>query len=152
MHHQDHSIPQPPSNMLPPRSPQIDPALSLYPGYYSYQQQPQQHMASHHLIPPNLPSPSSQGSDTAGTPPAESMSYPSSSANRKRPSSALPPGLVDTGRKKVRTDRSTDGASPSAEKEEAKPKSTRGPRCDDSHQWCTDTHSMFPAHVQCVGA
>lgn len=111
--------------MPPSRSPQIDPALSLYPGYYSYPQQPQQHMAAHHLLSTNLPSPSSQGSDTIGTPPTESMSYPHANANGKR----LSPAVVasgDSNRKKVKID---DGAaSPSAEKDGSKPKSTRGSR------------------------
>ncbi|KAI6109599.1 fungal-specific transcription factor domain-containing protein [Pisolithus sp. B1] len=107
------------------RSPQIDPALSLYPGYYSYQQQPQQHMPTHHLLPTDLPSPSSQGSDTIGTPPTDSMPYPHPSVNGKRHSSAVGVG-GDSSRKKVKTD--DNAASPSAEKDGSKPKSTRGSR------------------------
>ncbi|KAI6132068.1 hypothetical protein EDD16DRAFT_1534431 [Pisolithus croceorrhizus] len=123
MHHHDH-IPQPPSNMPQSRSPQIDPALSLYPGYYSYQQQPQQHMVTHHL-PADLPSPSSQGSDTIGTPPTDSMSYPHPGTNGKRLSSAIGAG-GDSSRKKAKTD--DNAGSPSAEKDGSKPKSTRGSR------------------------
>ncbi|KIJ16877.1 hypothetical protein PAXINDRAFT_168319 [Paxillus involutus ATCC 200175] len=133
--------------MPPPRSPQIDPALSLYPPYYSYQQpqQPQQQSMAHHLgLPPhNLSSPSSQGSDTIGTPPTESMSYSPSNTNGKRPSSSLIGGLSDSGRKKARTDESIDIPSPSTEKEEPKPKSTRGSRA------CTVCRRL---KMKCVGA
>ena len=130
MHHHDHGLPQP--NMPPPRSPQIDPALSLYPPYYTYQHQhqhlPHQHGTSNHLAVPNgLSSPSSQGSDTIGTPPTENMSYSPPAPNGKRPSS-LVGGLGDLSRKKARTDDSTDGLSPPADKDEPKPKSTRGAR------------------------
>lgn len=131
MHHHDHGIPQP--NMPPPRSPQIDPSLSLYPPYYTayqHQHQPQPHQQgmSHHLsVPHNLSSPSSQGSDTIGTPPTENMSFSPPLPNGKRPSSIVS-GLGDSSRKKARTDDSTDGLSPSAEKDEPKPKSTRGAR------------------------
>ncbi|KIJ69217.1 hypothetical protein HYDPIDRAFT_79437 [Hydnomerulius pinastri MD-312] len=128
--------------MPPPRSPQIDPALSLYPPYYSYQQ-PQQHMAHQLALPSSLSSPSSQGSDTIGTPPTENMSYTSSNANGKRASSSLIGGLGDSSRKKARTDESTDGPSPSAEKEEPKPKSTRGSRA------CTVCRRL---KMKCVGA
>lgn len=126
MHHHDHGIPQP--NMPPPRSPQIDPTLSLYPSYYQYQHQPQHQPMSHHLpLPHNLSSPSSQGSDTIGTPPTETMSFSPPDTNGKRPSS-LVSGLGDSSRKKARIDDSADGASPAAEKDEPKPKSTRGAR------------------------
>ncbi|KAG6336922.1 hypothetical protein ID866_2160 [Astraeus odoratus] len=125
MHHQDQGIPQPPVNMHPPHSSQIDPALSsLYP-YYPYQQQQQQpqHMTTHHLLPASLPSPSSQGSDTVDTPPAENMSIAPSNANGKRLSPLI--GASDSSRKKARTD---DRTSLSVEKDEPKPKSTRGAR------------------------
>ncbi|KAF9227599.1 hypothetical protein BS17DRAFT_856106 [Gyrodon lividus] len=131
--------------MPPPRSPQIDPALSLYSPYYSYQQQqqPQQQMAHHLALPHNLSSPSSQGSDTIGTPPTENMSYSSSNANGKRPPSSLIGGLGDSGRKKARTDEPTDVPSPTTEKEEPKPKSTRGSRA------CTVCRRL---KMKCVGA
>ncbi|KAH7889097.1 hypothetical protein F5I97DRAFT_1828349 [Phlebopus sp. FC_14] len=125
MDHQDYGISQP--NMPPRRSPQIDPDLSLYPSYDPYQQ-PQQHTGHHLSLSKNLSSPSSQGSDTIGTPPTENMPYPSSNTNDKRPSSPLVGGLNDNSRKKAHTDDGTDGQSPSAEKEEPKPKSTRGSR------------------------
>ncbi|KAH7889471.1 fungal-specific transcription factor domain-containing protein [Phlebopus sp. FC_14] len=128
--------------MPPPRSPQIDPALSLYPSYYPYQQ-PQQHMGHHLSISQNLSSPSSQGSDTIGTPPTENMPYPSSNTNGKRPPSSLVGGVSDNSRKKARTDDGTDGQSPSAEKEEPKPKSTRGSRA------CTVCRRL---KMKCVGA
>ncbi|KAL4067825.1 fungal-specific transcription factor domain-containing protein [Scleroderma citrinum] len=129
--------------MPPPRSPQIDPALSsLYPAYYSYQQQqPPQHMATHHLLQPNIPSPSSQESDTVGTPPAETMSFTHPNANGKRLSPMV--GVADNSRKKARTDDSANSASPSAEKEEPKPKSTRGSRA------CTVCRRL---KMKCVGA
>lgn len=124
MHHQDHGIPQP--NMHPPRSPQIDPALSMYPSYYQYQQhQQQQQVLPHHLNPHNLSSPSSQGSDTIGTPPTESMSYSPPDTSGKRPSPLVAP-LGDHSRKKARTDDPSDAATPPPD--EPKPKSTRGAR------------------------
>ncbi|KAG9318732.1 hypothetical protein JVU11DRAFT_831 [Chiua virens] len=146
IHHHDHGIPQP--NMPPPRSPQIDPALSLYSAYYPYQQQqhqPQQQPISHHLahaLPNNLPSPSSQGSDTIGTPPTENMSYSPPATNGKRPSS-LVAALGDPNRKKARTDDSTDGLSPAPDKDDPKPKSTRGARA------CTVCRRL---KMKCVGA
>ena len=145
MHHQDHGIPHPPSNMPPPRSPQIDPALSsLYPAYYSYQQQQPQHLATHHLLQTSIPSPSSQDSDAIGTPPAETMSFAPSNANGKRLSPMV--GAPDSSRKKPRTDERTNSASPSAEKEEPKPKSTRGSRYVLSDQFFQRSHN--PVHFQ----
>jgi hypothetical protein len=125
MHHQDHGIPQ--SNMPPARSPQIDPALSLYPPYYSYQQ-PQQHIGHHLTVPQNLPSPSSQGSDTMGTPPNDNLSYSPGNSNGKRPSSSLVGAMGESSRKKARSEDSLDGHSPAADKDEPKPKTTRGSR------------------------
>lgn len=127
---QDHSLPhlnqQPPSPSIP-----IDPSLSLYsPYYHSYQQpQQQQHLPSHLSIAPNYSSPSSQGSDTIGTPPIEHM-YPtgSSNSNGKRPASAISTASGSEGVKKARKDdESSEARSPTAEKE-AKPKPTRGSR------------------------
>lgn len=125
MHNHDHGIPQP--NMPPPRSPQIDPALSMYSSYYPYQHQHQhQQPISHHLpLPNSLSSPSSQGSDTIGTPPTENMSFSPPDVTGKRPPS-LVSGTGDPTRKKPRTDDFTDG--PATEKDESKPKSTRGAR------------------------
>ena len=131
-HHQDFSMHNDPSlsqSMPSPSSPpiQIDPALALYPPYYShYQQHPSQ--LQHHLsLPPNYSSsPSSQGSDTIGTPPTEIMMYPASSSNvnGKRPSSS---NNMDS-RKKARKDDDSETQSPAAEKEEVKAKPTRGSR------------------------
>ncbi|KAG1734300.1 fungal-specific transcription factor domain-containing protein [Suillus lakei] len=140
MHHQDHAIPQ--SNMPPARSPQIDPALSLYPPYYSYQQ-PQQHINHHLTVPQNLPSPSSQGSDTMGTPPNDNMSYSPGNSNGKRPSSSLLNAMGDGSRKKARSEDSLDGQSPTADKDEPKPKTTRGSRA------CTVCRRL---KMKCVGA
>ena len=124
--HSDQSLSQ---SMPSPASPpiQIDPALALYPPYYShYQQHPSQ--LQHHLsLPPNYSSsPSSQGSDTIGTPPTEIMMYPASSSNGngKRPASA---NNMDS-RKKARKDDDSETQSPVAEKEEVKTKPTRGSR------------------------
>ncbi|KAH7914020.1 fungal-specific transcription factor domain-containing protein [Hygrophoropsis aurantiaca] len=130
--------------MPPPRSPQIpiDPALSLYPPYYQYPQQTQ-HMGQHLNVPQNLSSPSSQGSDTIGTPPTEHMSYTSSNANGKRPSSNLVSNPGDSSRKKSRTDEGTEGASPSTEAGDSKPKTTRGSRA------CTVCRRL---KMKCVGA
>ena len=131
-HPQDFSMHSDPSlsqSMPSPSSPpiQIDPALALYPPYYNhYQQHPSQ--LQHHLsLPPNYSSsPSSQGSDTIGTPPTEIMMYPASSSNvnGKRPSSS---NNMDS-RKKARKDDDSETQSPTAEKEEVKAKPTRGSR------------------------
>lgn len=128
MSHHDQSMSHSQS-MQPPPSPSIpiDPALALYPPYYNYHQ-PQHHIPQHLSLPPNYSSPSSQGSDTLGTPPTEHM-YPSSSANMngKRPASSISNGTVDS-RKKSRKDEESDAHSPSADKEETKAKPTRGSR------------------------
>lgn len=71
-------------------------------------------------MPPNMSSPSSQGSETIGTPP--DMSY--SNSNGKRPSSFLVRGSG----KRVRQDDEDDSQSPMAEKEDIKAKPTRGSR------------------------
>lgn len=126
MSHQDHishSMQPPPSPGIP-----IDPALALYPPYYQNYQQAPQHMPQHLHLPPNYSSPSSQGSDTIGTPPTEHM-YPSSSsnANGKRPASSVSMSNGNDSRKKARQDVDSDARSPTAEKEE-KAKPTRGSR------------------------
>jgi len=118
-------------SMQPPPSPStssipIDPALSLYPPYYPGYQQHPPHIPQHLTLPPNYSSPSSQGSDTIGTPPTEHM-YPKGSSNmngkRPAPSSAM----VDN-RKKARKDEGSEAGSPMAEKDEVKAKPTRGSR------------------------
>ncbi|KAF7440277.1 hypothetical protein PC9H_000621 [Pleurotus ostreatus] len=144
-HHQDYPMsPQESSmshSMQPPPSPSIpiDPALALYPPYYSYQQQAQ-HIPHHLSLPPNYSSPSSNGSDTIGTPPIEHMSF-SSNGNGKRPASAA---ASNDSRKKVRKDDDLDVArSPTIEKEEPKAKPTRGSRA------CTVCRRL---KMKCVGA
>lgn len=126
MSHHDQAMSQS-QLMQPPPSPSIpiDPALALYPPYYpssSYQQAP------HHL-PPHLTttysSPSSQGSDTLGTPPTEHAYPPPSYVNGKRPASTISNGPVSDSRKKPRKD---DGTESTAEKDEPKAKPTRGSR------------------------
>ncbi|KAJ8517191.1 hypothetical protein ONZ45_g5575 [Pleurotus djamor] len=121
--------------MQPPPSPSIpiDPALALYPPYYSYQQQ-QQHLPHHLSLPPNYSSPSSNGSDTIGTPPAEHMPFPAN-GNGKRPASAA---MSNDSRKKSRKDDDSDVArSPTIEKEEPKAKPTRGSRaCTSGNHEC----------------
>ncbi|KAL0577102.1 hypothetical protein V5O48_004894 [Marasmius crinis-equi] len=121
-----------------PRSPSdipIDPALALYPPYYSsssYQHTPQQHLS----LPPSYSSPSSGGSDTIGTPPTEPSG---SNKNGKRPASSAG---VDS-RKKQRRDGPSDAAqSPAGEKED-KPKPTRGSRA------CTVCRRL---KMKCIGA
>ncbi|KAJ8589697.1 hypothetical protein M405DRAFT_817576 [Rhizopogon salebrosus TDB-379] len=126
--------------MPPARSPQIDPALSLFPPYY-YQQPQQQHMNQHFAVPQSLSSPSSQGSDTMGTPPTDNIPYPGEAS--KRPSSSLVGAMGEGSRKKVRIDDSIDGQSPAADREEPKPKSTRGSRA------CTVCRRL---KMKCVGA
>jgi len=83
---------------------------------------------NHHLTVPNLSSPSSQGSDTIGTPPTDNVSYSPGNANGKRPSSSLVGAMGEGNRKKARTDESVDGQSPTADRDDPKPKSTRGSR------------------------
>ncbi|KAF9469416.1 fungal-specific transcription factor domain-containing protein [Collybia nuda] len=151
MSQHDHSLPHHDQSMShsqsmqPPPSPSIpiDPALALYPPYYNYHQ-PQHHLPQHLSLPPNYSSPSSQGSDTLGTPPTEHM-YPSSSSaniNGKRPASSISNGTTDS-RKKSRKDDESDAHSPSADKEETKAKPTRGSRA------CTVCRRL---KMKCVGA
>ncbi|KAF8808982.1 hypothetical protein BYT27DRAFT_7188072 [Phlegmacium glaucopus] len=133
------SLPSPSSPSIP-----IDPALALYPPYYSsYQQHPSQ-LQQHLSLPPNYSSPSSQGSDTIGTPPTEILMYPSSSSNinGKRPSSSISNSNMDS-RKKARKDDDSETHSPAAEKEEVKAKPTRGSRA------CTVCRRL---KMKCVGA
>ncbi|KAF9077228.1 fungal-specific transcription factor domain-containing protein [Rhodocollybia butyracea] len=136
---QDHSLPnlnqRPPSPSMP-----IDPSLALYPPYYHNYQQSQQHLPPHLSMAQNYSSPSSQGSDTIGTPPTEHM-YPASSSsnvNGKRPAPTISTASV----KKIRKDDSSDVHSPTAEKEE-KPKPTRGSRA------CTVCRRL---KMKCIGA
>jgi hypothetical protein len=115
----NHSMPPPQSPSIP-----IDPALSLYSPYYSYQQQsPQSHIPPH-LSLPNYSSPSSGGSETLGTPPTESAAFMSV---RKRPAPAVN-GSGSDSRKKPRKDDEDESQSPVTEKEEVKAKPTRGSR------------------------
>ncbi|KAJ6531569.1 fungal-specific transcription factor domain-containing protein [Mycena vulgaris] len=136
-HHQEHSMSH--HSMQPPPSPSIpiDPALSLYPPYYhSYPPQHQQHVPPHLSLPHNYSSPSSQGSDTIGTPPM----YPSSAnVNGKRPGSAVSNGTS----KKARKDDDDEPQSPMADKDEGKAKPTRGSRA------CTVCRRL---KMKCVGA
>ncbi|KAF9442203.1 hypothetical protein P691DRAFT_779516 [Macrolepiota fuliginosa MF-IS2] len=127
--------------MQPSQSPPgpIDPSLTLYPPYYpNYQQPPPPHLP-HHLVPQQYSSPSSQGSDTLGTPPTE-HSYPvSSNMNGKRPAQS---SLVDP-RKKARKDDESEANSPAADRDEPKAKPTRGSRA------CTVCRRL---KMKCVGA
>ncbi|KAK7467550.1 hypothetical protein VKT23_004603 [Stygiomarasmius scandens] len=125
----------PPSPSIP-----IDPALAMYPPYYqSYPQAPQApHMPPPLSIPPNYSSPSSQASDTIGTPPADHL-YPSPNVNGKRPASVISNASSDA-RKRARKD--DEPRSPTTEKEE-KPKPTRGSRA------CTVCRRL---KMKCIGA
>ncbi|SJL12170.1 uncharacterized protein ARMOST_15591 [Armillaria ostoyae] len=138
---QDYSMSSPEQSlsMQPPSSPSIpiDPALALYPPYYTNYSQPPQHLPPHLSLPSNYSSPSSQGSDTIGTPPTEHMFPTSSNGNGKRPA---PSG--NDSRKKARKDDDSDVRSPTAEKEE-KAKPTRGSRA------CTVCRRL---KMKCVGA
>ncbi|KAF8621511.1 hypothetical protein AX15_007741 [Amanita polypyramis BW_CC] len=139
--------PSAPHSMQPPSSIPIDPALSLYPPYYSqanYQHPtPPHHLPQHLSLPPSYSSPSSQGSDTIGTPPTEQMYPPGPHvANGKRPSSSISNSAGGDSRKKARKD-DGEAHSPSADKEEAKAKPTRGSRA------CTVCRRL---KMKCVGA
>ncbi|KIK62893.1 hypothetical protein GYMLUDRAFT_41756 [Collybiopsis luxurians FD-317 M1] len=138
---QDHTVPNNHNQRPPSPSLSIDPALALYPPYYY--QQPQQHLPPHLSIAPNYSSPSSQGSDTIGTPPTEHMypPGPSSNANGKRPASVISTASGEAV-KKARRDEEFEPRSPTAEKEE-KPKPTRGSRA------CTVCRRL---KMKCVGA
>jgi hypothetical protein len=109
---------------MPPPVP-IDPALTLYPPYYqNFQAPPPAHLPHHLALAQNYSSPSSQGSDTLGTPPTE-HNYPSpNNANGKRPASVLSSSHGDS-HKKLRKEEDEDAPSP---KDEPKAKSTRGSR------------------------
>ena len=123
-----HHMQGPPSPNIP-----IDPSLALYPPqYYQYApQQPQQHMQHQQVtIPVGLSSPSSNGSDTLGTPPVENLAYPiPHNMNGKRPASSLASDHTTDSRKKARTDDNGEGPSETpAKTEEVKAKPTRGSR------------------------
>jgi hypothetical protein len=118
-----HSLP-------PPESPGIalDPSLSLYSSQFaSYQQHTQPAYPTPLAFPTSYSSPSSQGSDTIGTPPMDPMYSSISNANGKRPASTVSTVNLNESRKKSRTEDDFDESSPPAEKEE-KVKPTRGSR------------------------
>jgi len=113
-----HSM-QPPSTPIP-----IDPALSIsYPSYYQNYPQQQSHpnLQQHMAVSNSYSSPSSQGSDTLGTPPTEHKLAYAGNFSGKRPSSSL---SNDDSRKRQRQEE----GSPATDKEEVKVKSTRGSR------------------------
>ena len=116
-----HSMPPPQSPSIP-----IDPSLALYPPYYSYQP-PQQMHTQHLALPPHYSSPSSQGSESIGTPPLDHISFPSEN-NIKRPASTIANNNATGSRKKIRKDEEEGSQSPAAEREEGKAKPTRGAR------------------------
>ena len=106
----------------------IDPALSMYQNaYYPFQQQAPPPM-SHPLMTASLSSPSSQGSETMGTPPMEQYQLHGMNLNGKRPSSSM----TDDSRKKSRKEDEGEGPSMSNDKEEVKAKPTRGSRYVDT--------------------
>ncbi|OCH93849.1 hypothetical protein OBBRIDRAFT_723939 [Obba rivulosa] len=89
-----------------------------------------------------MSSPSSQASETVGTPPNDQFGFSASNGNGKRPSSST--GQSTDSRKKARKDDDTDRQSPSADKgDEAKAKPTRGSRA------CTVCRRL---KMKCVGA
>ncbi|TFK30236.1 hypothetical protein FA15DRAFT_581395 [Coprinopsis marcescibilis] len=154
---QDHAPPQSLHNQPNPTSPPmpIDPALGLYPQYYNnygqqhhhhhqhqHQQTQQAHLLPHHLSGPlSYSSPSSQASDPIGTPPMDAMYTAAANANGKRASIGA---ANNDSRKKARRDEESDVAqSPTTEKEEPKPKPTRGSRA------CTVCRRL---KMKCVGA
>ncbi|PFH51718.1 hypothetical protein AMATHDRAFT_74760 [Amanita thiersii Skay4041] len=145
MAHQEQSLPQ--SMQQSSSSIPIDPALALYPPYYSQHnisQQPSHHLPPHLSLPPNYSSPSSQGSDTIGTPPTEvAYPHPASAANGKRPASSVSADAMGDARKKLRRDDASDAKSPATDKEEVKTKPTRGSRA------CTVCRRL---KMKCVGA
>jgi hypothetical protein len=86
-------------------------------------------MHTQHLaLPPHYSSPSSQGSESIGTPPMDHMSF-NNPENIKRPSSSIANSNASGSRKKVRKDEEDESTqSLVAEKEEGKAKPTRGAR------------------------
>lgn len=123
-----HPHPMSAPHMQQPQHPDsipIDPALSMYSApYYSYQQQQATMLPQHLQLTASLDSPSSQGSDTVGTPPLDQYMHGTNS-NGKRP----PSDLSGDSRKKSRKDDDVDGASTSNDKgDEVKTKPTRGSR------------------------
>ncbi|KAF9261404.1 hypothetical protein L218DRAFT_905442 [Marasmius fiardii PR-910] len=135
---------QEPSFLMSPqdsRSPgdiPIDPALALYPPYYTTSYQQPQQQSPHLSLPPNYSSPSSGGSDTIGTPPTE-PSASSAKKNGKRPASS---GGAEP-RKKQKKDGALDNAQSPATEKEDKPKPTRGSRA------CTVCRRL---KMKCIGA
>lgn len=115
------------SSLILPRqeSPSMQsPQDGTSPGRFPTSYYPYQNVVNQHLLPPNMSSPSSQGS--ASTPPNDYHGYsaPSGSKASKRSSSSLAPD----NKKRVKQDYADDeSASPPAIKDE-KIKSTRGSR------------------------
>ncbi|KAM6500251.1 Fungal specific transcription factor domain containing protein [Amanita muscaria] len=136
---QNPSMP-PPANSSP--SIPIDPALAMYPPYFAQPNYQQGHHLHQHLpMPPNYSSPSSQASESVvGTPPTDPMYSPA--LNGKRPASSISNTGGDL-KKKARKDDVTDVHSPAGERDEAKPKPTRGSRA------CTVCRRL---KMKCVGA
>lgn len=128
--HQDNRSMQPPP--APPINIPVDPALGIYPSYYPYQQPQQHHQRMpppHLMLAPNASSPSSQGSESMGTPPMDQISYHAPNANGKRPSSSLVGGGGGDTRKRSRKEDEEDSPrSVTADRDEGKPKPTRGSR------------------------
>ncbi|KAG1719333.1 hypothetical protein EDB19DRAFT_714154 [Suillus lakei] len=94
--------------------------------YYSYQQ----HINHHLTVPQNLSSPPSQRSDTMGTLPTDNMPYSPGNSNGRRRSSSLVVAMGESSRQNARSRDSFDGQSSSTDKDEPKPKTTRGfPAC-----------------------
>ncbi|KAH6908321.1 fungal-specific transcription factor domain-containing protein [Coprinopsis sp. MPI-PUGE-AT-0042] len=155
MARQDQGPSQGGHNSASPSMP-IDPGLGMYPPPY-YQGYPQgqdhqqrhqqpplhpqdQHLLSHHMSGSmNYSSPSSQASEAISTPPMDSM-YASSSHGKRPSSTSL---ASDSRKKQKRSDESDTAQSPSAEKDEPKPKPTRGSRA------CTVCRRL---KMKCVGA
>ncbi|KAI0345094.1 hypothetical protein BDW22DRAFT_1405901 [Trametopsis cervina] len=96
-------------------------------------------LPQHLQLTASLDSPSSQGSDTVGTPPLDQYTH-STNSNGKRP----PTDMVIDSRKKSRKDDDGEGPSTSTDKgEEVKTKPTRGSRA------CTVCRRL---KMKCVGA
>ncbi|KAI0693326.1 fungal-specific transcription factor domain-containing protein [Cytidiella melzeri] len=123
-----------------PDSIPIDPALSMYPSpYYSFQQHSGSMLPQHLQLTASLDSPSSQGSDTVGTPPLDQFMH-GTNGNGKRP----PSGMANDNRKKSRKDDDGEGPSSLTDKgDEIKTKPTRGSRA------CTVCRRL---KMKCVGA
>lgn len=145
-----HPHPMAAHHMQQPQHPDsipIDPSLSMYsPSYYPFQQHSASILPQHLQLTASLDSPSSQGSDTVGSPPLDQY-IQGTNGNGKRP----PSDMANDSRKKSRKDDDGEGPSASSDKgDETKTKPTRGSRYPQSLLGRNNVLTSPSGHARCV--